>query len=98
MCGAYLGLLLVVVFPSSVLEVLPFSFWEKNFMVPKTRLTACISRFPVFSFLSPVEHFFCEIFLSMFFAIFSNHEISINWNAWRIRCLPGSLNFQEYNK
>lgn len=70
MCGAYLGLLLVVVFPSSVLEVLPFSFWEKNFTVRKTRLTACISRFLVFSFLSPVVHVFCEIFLSMFLPYF----------------------------
>lgn len=38
----------------------------QDFMGYKSRLTVHISGFPMFSFLSPVENFFCKIFLSTF--------------------------------
>lgn len=69
MCGTCVGLLVVMVaFPISVPNTLPFS--SEDFMVCKSRLTAHISDFPVFSFLSPVENFFCEIFLRRFLPYF----------------------------
>lgn len=81
----YLGQLVVLVFLSSVLNILPFSFCGKNFMVYKTKITVyiCLSGFPMFSFLSPMESFLVlsvsEIFLSIFLPYFLT--VKSTWNG-----------------
>lgn len=57
----------------SVLKSLPVSFgvgWGRIVLSTRADSLAHISGFPVFSFLSPLENVFCEIFQSKFLLYF----------------------------
>lgn len=69
-CGACLGTLLVMMFPRSVLNILPFFLEGKGFYGWQDQTHWTYHWFPYVFFSQSCGKWFCEIFLSMFLPYF----------------------------
>lgn len=92
-CGACLGTLLVVMFPSSVLNILPFFLGGKGFYGWQDQTHWTYHWFPYVFFSQSCGKWFCEIFLSMFLPYFLTVKFTLTgrleelgaWVNWIFR-------------